>query len=161
MATIHYSLYNNLLYFHLVCFLLFCSFIYLLLFCWGVFFLISFCAAKWNLIIKILSITLKKTNGTTKSVCKNNKNYINSQSEISGNTRSQLALSQFRSFNIALFNSRSLSLSVTLVLALAFTEGYQALSLSLLISLTLFGYSLSLSNNSCRSHTTALAFSVG
>lgn len=105
-----FSIYNNLLYFHLVCFLLFCSFIYLLLFCWGVFFLISFCAAKWNLIIKILSITLKKTNGTTKSVCKNNKNYINSQWEISDNTRSQLALSQFRSFNIALFNSRSLSL---------------------------------------------------
>lgn len=28
-----FSIYNNLLYFHLVCFLLFCSFIYLLLFC--------------------------------------------------------------------------------------------------------------------------------
>lgn len=85
-------------------------------------------------------------------MCKNNKNYINSQWEISDNTRSQLALSQFRSFNIALFNSRSLSLSLTLVLALAFTEGYQALSLSLLISLTLYGYSLS----RCLSATTAV-----
>lgn len=153
MATIHYSLYIIICYIFIS--FAFCCFVVLYIYCFFVeafFFLISFCAAKWNLIIKILSITLKKTNWTTKSVCKNNKNYINSQWEISDNTRSQLALSQFRSFNIALFNSRSLSLSLTLVLVLAFTEGYQALSLSLLISLTLYGYSLS----RCLSATTAV-----